>query len=259
MITLKNKASIIKMQHAGQELADMCDMLKSIIQPGITSLDIDAWIESEFKKRDLVAKTKGYMGYKHSCCVSVNDEVVHGVPSAKTVIRDGDLVKVDMCASYKGYCADMARCFLVGSVDRTTQKLVQVAQSSLDKGIAQARAGNRLSDISAAIQQEVERAGFGVVRDFAGHGIGKSMHEDPEILNYGEAGQGPILRAGMTFALEPMITVGNYDVYVCKDGWTVKTVDKSMAAHVEDTVLITEGDPVILTRKLMQVSNREVL
>ena len=250
MITLKNKASIIKMQHAGQELVDMCDMLKSIIQPGMTTLDIDIWIETEFKKRDLVSKTKGYMGYKHSCCVSINDEVVHGVPSAKKVIRDGDLVKVDICASYKGYCADMARCFLVGSIDKAVKKLVEVAQQSLNKGIEQARAGNRLSDISAAIQQEIERSGFGVVRDFAGHGIGKSMHEDPEILNYGEAGQGPILRAGMTFALEPMITLGNYEVYVCKDDWTVKTVDKSMAAHVEDTILITENEPKILTRKI---------
>jgi methionyl aminopeptidase len=250
MITLKNKASIIKMQHAGQQLVDMCDMLKSIIQPGISTLDIDIWIEAELKKRDLVSKTKGYMGYKHSSCVSVNDEVVHGVPSVKKIINDGDLVKVDICASYKGYCADMARCFLVGSVDKTIKNLVDVAQQSLDKGIAQARAGNRLSDISAAIQHEVESHGFGVVRDFAGHGIGKSMHEDPEILNYGEAGQGPILRAGMTFALEPMITLGNYEVYVCKDKWTVKTADKSMAAHVEDTVLVTDDEPKILTRKI---------
>ena len=250
MITLKNKASIIKMQHAGQELADMCDMLQAIIQPGMTTLDIDVWIEVELKKRELVSKTKGYMGYRHSCCVSVNDEVVHGVPSAKIVIRDGDLVKVDICASYKGYCADMARCFLIGSVDKAVKKLIEVAQRSLDKGIEQARAGNRLSDISAAIQHEVELSGFGVVRDFAGHGIGKSMHEDPEILNYGQAGEGPILRAGMTFALEPMITLGNYEVYVCKDNWTVKTVDKSMAAHVEDTILVTEGSPKILTRKI---------
>lgn len=250
MITLKNKASISKMHYAGQELADMCELLESVIKPGISTLDINAWIESEFKKRDLVSKTKGYMGYKHSCCVSINDEVVHGVPSDKTIIRDGDLVKVDICASYKGYCADMARCFFIGTVDKSIKKLVEVAQQALNKGIERARAGNRLSDISAAIQHEVERNGFGVVQDFAGHGIGKAMHEDPEILNYGKPGEGPILRAGMTFALEPMITVGNYEVYVCKDGWTVKTKDKSWAAHVEDTVLITDGEPRVLTRKI---------
>jgi len=250
MITLKNKASIVKMLHAGQELDDICTILKSIINPGISTLEIDAFIESELKKRELVSKTKGYMGYKYSCCVSLNDEVVHGVPSAKKIIALGDLVKVDICASYKGYCADMARCFFVGPADKAVKKMVEVAQQALDKGIEQARPGNRLSDISFAIQQEVERFGFGVVRDFAGHGIGKAMHEDPEILNYGKPGEGPILRAGMTFALEPMITLGNYDVYVCKDDWTVKTVDKSMAAHVEDTVLITEHEPMILTRKI---------
>jgi methionyl aminopeptidase len=250
MITLKNKASIVKMQQAGQHLAEMCDMLGELIKPGMSTLDIDAWIEAELKRRDLVSKTKGYMGYRHSCCVSVNDEVVHGVPAAHKIIRSGDLVKVDVCAAYKGYCADMARCFFVGPVDEATKQLVDVAQRALNKGIDKARPGNRLSDISAAIQQEVERFGYGVVRDFAGHGIGKAMHEDPEILNYGKPGEGPVLRAGMTFALEPMITLGDYQVYVCKDNWTVKTVDKSVAAHVEDTVLITEGDPKVLTRRI---------
>lgn len=250
MITLKSKASVIRMQHAGQELAALCEALKDFIKPGISTLDIDNWIVAEFQKRDLASKTKGYMGYRHSCCVSINDEVVHGVPSAKKVICDGDLVKVDICAAYKGYCADMARCFLVGNVAEKTKELVAVAQSALNKGIEQARAGNRLSDISSAIQKEAEKHGFGVVRDFAGHGIGKEMHEDPEILNYGKPGQGPILRAGMTFALEPMITAGSYKVYVCDDKWTVKTFDRSMAAHVEDTVLITNDEPKVLTRKI---------
>ena len=250
MITLKNKASVMRMHHAGQELAEMCEILKSFIKPGISTLDIDNWIVAEFQKRDLVSKTKGYMGYRHSCCVSINDEVVHGVPCAQKIIRDGDLVKVDICASYKGYCADMARCFLVGNVDESTKTLIAVAQSALNKGIEQARAGNRLSDISSAIQKEVEKHGFGVVRDFAGHGIGKEMHEDPEILNYGKPGEGPILRAGMTFALEPMITVGSYKVCIGDDKWTVKTVDGSRAAHVEDTVLITNDEPKVLTRKI---------
>lgn len=250
MITVKNKASIAKMEQAGHLLLEIFEILGDFIQPGVSTLEIDACIARELKKRDLISKTKGYMGYQHVSCISVNDEVVHGVPSANNIVHKGDLVKVDICASFKGYCADMARSFFPGNeADERVKKFVTVAQNALNKGIEKARAGNRLSDISAAIQQEVEAHGFGVVRDFAGHGIGKSMHEDPEILNYGKPGLGPILRPGMTFAIEPMITMGNFAVYVTKDGWTVKTVDKSLAAHVEDTVAVTEDEPKILTRK----------
>jgi methionyl aminopeptidase len=157
-------------------------------------------------------------------------------------------VKIDICASYKGYCADMARSFFVGDVSDSLKKLVSVAQQALDKGISKARAGNRLSDISAAIQQEVESNGFAVVRDFAGHGIGKEMHEEPEVLNYGKPGKGPLLQPGMAFAIEPMVTAGHYDVCILSDGWTVETTDKSWAAHVEDTIVITDGEPKIITR-----------
>lgn len=248
MITIKNKASLSKMEEAGHLLSTMFTAIEPLIRPGVSTLELDACIAKELSQRGLVSKAKGYMGYKHVSCISLNDEVVHGVPEATKVLRDGDLVKVDVCASYKGYCADMARAFFVGSRDARAAQLVEVAQQALDKGIACARPGNRLTDISAAIQQEVERHGFGVVRDFAGHGIGKRMHEDPEILNYGKPGKGPILRPGMTFAIEPMITMGHYDVYVTEDGWTVKTVDKSLAAHVEDTIAITNDEPKILTR-----------
>jgi methionyl aminopeptidase len=251
MITQKNKASIAKMEEAGERLVEIFDLLNEVVKPGVSTLDIDTFIANELKKRELVSKTKGYMGYQHVCCVSVNDVVVHGVPTATHILKDGDLVKVDICASYKGYCADAARAYFVGRcTDDKVKKFVETAQNALNKGIEKARAGNRLSDISAAIQQEVEANGFGVVRDFAGHGIGKSMHEDPEILNYGKPGLGPVLRPGMTFAIEPMITMGNYAVYVAKDGWTVKTVDKSLAAHVEDTIVITEGEAKVLTRKV---------
>lgn len=248
MITVKNKASILKMEEAGKLLAQICENIVSLIKPGISTLELDNWIADQLKNNNLVSKTKGYMGYQHSSCISINDEVVHGVPTKHKTLQTGDLVKIDICASYKGYCADMARSFFVGQVDSNLSKLVEVAQRALNKGIEKARAGNRLSDISAAIQQEIELHGFGVVRDFAGHGIGKAMHEDPEILNYGKPGLGPILRPGMTFALEPMLTMGKYDVYVADDGWTVKTVDKSWAAHVEDTIVITENEPKILTR-----------
>lgn len=248
MITIKNKASIQKMAEAGQRLSRLFEELAPIVVVGASTQEIDSWIEKKLSEFGLLSKMKGYMGYSHVSCVSINDVVVHGKPSKATILKDGDMVKVDVCASWKGYCADMARVFFVGNVPAAAQKLAAVAQAALDKAIEKACPGNRLTDISAAVQQEVERHGYGVVRDFAGHGIGKYMHEDPEILNYGKPGQGPILRPGMTFAIEPMITEGDYTVYVTSDGWTVKTVDKSNAAHVEDTVLVTEHGPKVLTR-----------
>lgn len=250
MIVIKNKLALSKMEVAGQKLASIFEQLPEILKPGITTLGIDSWIDEQLRKSGFVSKTKGFRTYKHSSCISVNDEVVHGVPDAKKTLEKGDLVKIDICASLDGYCADMARSFFIGNEGSPEAvKLVSVAQAALDAGISKAVAGNRLSDISHAIQKEVEKHGYGVVRDFAGHGIGKHMHEDPEIVNYGAPGKGPLLQVGMTFALEPMITQGNYAVYVCQDGWTVKTVDKSLAAHVEDTVAITENGPKILTRK----------
>lgn len=248
MITIKNKASLRKMEEAGRLLAGIMRDIEVRICSGVSTLSLDAWIDQEMTKRGLKSKTKGFMSYRHASCISVNDEVVHGVPSESSVLKDGDVVKIDICASWQGYCADMARTFFVGTVPEEVRNFASVAQAALDKGIAQAREGNRLSDISAAIQAEVERHGYGVIRDFAGHGIGKQLHEDPEILNYGAPGKGPVLRSGMTFAIEPMITMGKYDVYISTDGWTVKTKDKSLAAHVEDTIAITQGDPKILTR-----------
>lgn len=248
MIIIKNKLMIRKMITAGKILAGICADLTNFVVEGLSTLDIDTFVAQALQKNNMVSRTKGYMGYRHSSCVSINDEVVHGVPSSKRIICDGDVVTVDICASWNGYCADMARNFFIGSVDEKARNLVKVAQQSLDAGIKCALPGNHLSDISAAIQKEVESYGYGVVRDFAGHGIGKSMHEEPELLNYGQPGNGPILRAGMAMAIEPMITAGHYDVYIEKDGWTAKTVDNSLAAHVEDTVIITENGPLIITR-----------
>jgi len=248
MIVIKNKASLRKMEQAGILLGEIFDEIEPLIKAGITTLDIDQEIEKRMKLKGLVSKTKGYMGYRHSSCISLNDEVVHGIPSADKTVRNGDLIKVDVCVSWKGYCADMARAFYVGTMPADVQRFIANARRALQRGIAQARPGNRLTDISAAIQHEVEKEGFGVVRDFAGHGIGKQMHEEPEVLNFGEPGEGPILRSGMTFAIEPMITMGKEDVYVCEDGWTVKTVDGSLAMHIEDTVAVTEQEPKILTK-----------
>ena len=249
MINIKNKASIRKMEEAGTLLAAIFFEIPVFITAGITTLAIDAWIEKQLIARGLVSKMKGYRGYGHVSCISVNDVVVHGIPNKQVVLQEGDLVKVDVCASWQGYCADMARSFFVGQARLEAHaQLVVVAQDALDKGIEQAIAGNRVSDISAAIQAEVEKHGFGVVRDFAGHCICKNMHEEPEILNYGRPGQGPLLRPGMALALEPMITLGKYSVCIDEDGWTVRTRDGNIAAHVEDTIVITDGKPHILTR-----------
>lgn len=248
MINIKNKTAIQRMETAGILLSKIILQIPKILVPGISTLEIDSWIETELKKSGLTSKTKGYMGYNHSSCISINNEVVHGIPSSKKKLNSGDLIKVDVCASWKGYCADMARCFFIGDPPLQTKNLILITQRALDKGIEKAVPGNRLSDISAAIQKELEENKLGVVRDFAGHGIGKQMHEDPEVLNYGNPGQGPLLRAGMTFAIEPMATLGHYDVFICEDGWTVKTKDNSLAAHIEDTVLVTNEGPQILTR-----------
>ena len=248
MITIKNKAAIQKMAIAGKYIAEILNNVHAYLRPGTSTLDLDIWLGAQLKEKGLVSRAQGYRGYKNVSCISINDEVVHGVPKKEKVIREGDLVKIDICASWKGYCADMARCYFIGNASEEAQSLVKIAQAALDKGIEKAVPGNRLTDISAAIQAEVERHGYGIVRDFAGHGIGKNMHEEPEIPNFGEFGQGPILRSGMTFAIEPMITQGAFHVYVAQDGWTVKTVDKGLAAHIEDTIVVTDHGPRILTR-----------
>ncbi len=248
MITIKNKATIRKMAQAGSLLDQLFKELTLRVQPGVSTADLDAFIAQKLAEVKMLSRTKGYKGYQHVSCISINDEVVHGIPRADRFLRDGDLVSIDVCASLNGYCADMARTFCVGHVTALARQLNDAAQQVLNNGIEQAREGNHLSDISAAIQTEAERHGFSVVRDFAGHGIGKNMHEDPEVLNYGMPGKGPILRAGMTLAIEPMITTGSYEVVIERDGWTASTADGSLAAHVEDTVAITDGQPLILTR-----------
>lgn len=250
MIPIKNKMAIQKMAEAGKRLSAIFDMMPSVLKPGQATLALDRWIEEMLVAQGLTSRMKGYHGYRHVSCISLNDVVVHGVPRHDIFIKEGDLVKVDVCASWKSYCADMARPFLIGEQKPAITKFVAVAQAALDRGIAVAMVGARLTTLSSAIQQEVERHGYGVVRDFAGHGIGKKMHEDPEILNYGEPGKGPVLQHGMAFALEPMITQGKYDVFVEADHWTVKTTDGSLACHVEDTVVITYDGPLVITREV---------
>ncbi len=248
MITIKNTYAQERMAVAGSLLAELFEILRDWIEPGMTTLKVDSFIAEYLKKHKMISCTKGYMGYRHSSCISLNDEVVHGVPS-ETKLGKNDLVKIDICASYDGYCADMARPFYLGTPPKDVAHLLATAQQALDEGITCARPGERLGTLSSTIQYIVEQQGYGVVREFAGHGIGKKMHEDPEILNYGKAGCGPVIKPGMAFAIEPMITMGDHRIYILDDGWTVKTIDKSLAAHVEDTVIVTDNGPKIITRK----------
>lgn len=250
MIQIKNKAAIERMRTAGKLLANVFEELKaqSIVKAGVSTHDVDAWIEKSMRAKELKPECIGYGGYRHATCISVNDAIVHGVPSKTFILKDGDFVKVDVVGSYKGYCADMARYFFVGSIAPVTQKIADVAQESLDAALALVAPGVFLEEISGRIQQIVEGAGFGVVRQFAGHGIGKSMHEEPDVPNYAEGAPDLRLREGMTLAIEPMITEGSYDVVFSKDGWTAKTADGKLAAHVEDTVLVTAHGAEILTR-----------
>ncbi len=248
MIPIKQPHEIETMRRAGILLAEVFDVIAPLIVPGVSSLHIDQIIERELVKRELKGESKGFQGYQHVSCISFNDEVVHAIPSAHKIVAVGDMVKIDVCASWCGYCADMARTFFVGQPEDRIAHFVKTAHQALDAGICQARVGKRVSDISAAVQRSVEQQGFSVIRDFAGHGIGKMMHEEPEITNFVTSAKGAVLAEGMTLAIEPMISMGRYEVFIAQDGWTVKMRDKSLAAHVEDTVLVTREGPEILTR-----------
>lgn len=199
------------------------------------------------KAHKMIAAEKGYCGYPANVCVSVNEEVVHGIPSKKRILRDGDIVSVDLVVEHKGYMADAARTYPVGNISDEARRLIKTAEKAFFNGINFAKEGYRLSDISNAIQRTVEGEGFGVIRDFVGHGIGSEMHEEPQIPNYGKAGRGPRLQRGMTLAIEPMITQGSYEIDVLQDDWTAVTVDGQLSAHYENTVLITDGEPELLT------------
>ena len=235
------------MCRAGKVCSDILKELGNIIKPGISTMEIDRFVEKTVKANGMKASEKGYCGYPASVCVSINEEVVHGIPSKKRILREGDIVSVDLVVEYKGYMADAARTYAVGEISPEARHLIETAEKAFFDGIAFAKEGYRLSDISNAIQKTVEGEGFGVIRDFVGHGIGSDMHEDPQIPNYGKPGKGPRLQKGMTLAIEPMITQGSYEVDVLQDNWTAVTIDGGLAAHYENTVVITDGEPQLLT------------
>ena len=246
-VSIKSEREIKLMKEAGRLLAITHDELSRALKPGMSTWEIDHLGEEIIRSFGCVPNFLHYNGYPASICVSVNDEVVHGIPSKKRIIQEGDIVSLDAGLIYKGYHSDAARTHAIGEVNPEAAKLIQVTRESFFEGIKCAKAGNHLHDISAAIQKYAESFGFGVVRDLVGHGIGTHLHEDPEIPNFKTRGRGIKLRPGMTLAIEPMITAGRYDVEWLDDGWTVVTVDGSLAAHYENTVLITEGEPEILT------------
>lgn len=235
------------MREAGKVCGQILGDLAEIIKPGISTLEIDRFVEKTVREHGMTAAEKGYCGYPASVCVSINDEVVHGIPSKKRHLREGDIVSCDLVVEYKGYMADAARTYPVGEVSPEAMHLIETAERAFFNGIAYAKPGYRLQDISHAIQETVEGEGFGVIRDFVGHGIGSEMHEDPQIPNVGKAGKGPRLQPGMTLAIEPMITQGTWEVDVLEDDWTAVTLDGGLAAHYENTVVITDGEPELLT------------
>lgn len=247
MIIIKSGQEIELMRRAGKVCGDILKELGNIIKPGISTMEIDRFVEKTVKANGMKASEKGYCGYPASVCVSINEEVVHGIPSKKRILREGDIVSVDLVVEYKGYMADAARTYAVGEISPEARHLIETAEKAFFDGVAFAKEGYRLSDISNAIQKTVEGEGFGVIRDFVGHGIGSDMHEDPQIPNYGKPGKGPRLQKGMTLAIEPMITQGSYEVDVLQDNWTAVTIDGGLAAHYENTVVITDGEPQLLT------------
>lgn len=247
MIIIKSKQELELMREAGRVTAYILRELEQFMKPGVATIEIDRFVEKTVKENGMIAAEKGYCGYPASICVSINDEVVHGIPSKERILQDGDIVSVDLVVEHKGYMADAARTFGVGNISEEAKHLIETAERAFFEGIKFAKEGYRLSDISHAIQSVVEGEGFGVIRDFVGHGIGHEMHEDPQIPNYGKPGKGPRLQRGMTLAIEPMICEGDWEVDVLLDDWTAVTVDGGLSAHYENTVVITDGEPELLT------------
>lgn len=246
-VTIKSPREIELMREAGRILAKTHEELAKNLRPGMSTWDIDHMGEEIIRSYGCIPSFKNYNGYPASICVSVNDEVVHGIPHKEHFLDEGDIVSLDAGVIYKGYHSDAARTYGIGEIDDDAKKLIEVTRQSFFEGIKFAKAGNHLNDISAAIQKYAENFGFGVVRDLVGHGIGSHLHEDPEIPNFARKRKGILLQPGMTLAIEPMITEGSYEVVWLDDDWTVMTEDGGWAAHYENTILITENEPEILS------------
>ena len=246
MIIFKSEREIQQLREAGRIVALALRAVRQAVAPGVTTKDLDEVARELITSHGAIPTFKGYQGYPGNICTSINEEVVHGIPGHRR-LQEGDIVSVDCGATYNGYVGDSAVTIPVGKIDPVSEHLLRITEESLYKGIAAATVGNRLSDISNAVQIHVEAAGLSVVRDYVGHGVGRNMHEDPQIPNYGDPGHGPLLKAGMTLAIEPMVNVGTYKVRSLKDGWTVVTADGKRSAHFEHSIAIMPEGPLILT------------
>lgn len=246
MITIKSEEEVRIMREAGRITGEVLQMLAEATKPGVTPKDLDKIVRREYAKRGVVPTFLGYMGYPATVCVSINEELVHGIPGDR-VINDGDIVSIDLGATYKGYVGDTALTVGVGEISPEAQRLIDVTKESLWRGIRAAKAGIRLGVISNTIGEYIESEGFGVVREYVGHGVGREMHEEPQVPNYGPPDRGPVLRKGMVLALEPMVTIGDWHTRKHSDGWTVSTKDGSLCAHFEHTIAITDGEAEVLT------------
>jgi len=248
LIILKSKREIELMHKAGQLLADCHKEIAKLIKPGITTLEIDAFVENYLKKHEATPEQKGYKGYEYATCASINDEICHGFPR-KTPLKSGDIVTIDMVVNLNGALADSAWSYAVGDISSEAKRLLQVTEEALSKGIEQSVVGNRLGDIGHAIQSFVEAEGFSVVRDFTGHGIGRTIHEPPTILHYGDANKGQRLKEGMVITIEPMVNIGAWESKMDSNGWTARTRDGKLSAQYEHTIAITKEGPFILTKQ----------
>ena len=249
MIELKSAREIGLMRRGGHILSEVVERLRGSVKAGMSTLEIDTDVEEFIRGRGAIPAFKGYRGFPATVCISINEEVVHGIPSAHRHVKDGDIVGLDLGCIVEGYYADCAFTLAVGDVPPRVQQLLDVTRESLALGIKECRPSRRLSDVSHAIQSHVERHGFSVVRAFVGHGIGRALHEEPQVPNFGDPGRGPQLRPGMVLAIEPMVTMGSWEVRILDDGWTAVTQDGSLAAHFEHTIAVTESGPEVLTSK----------
>ena len=247
MIIVKNSEQLILMKRAGVITAEALLVAKELIKPGVSTKEIDTKIRRYIEKCGAAPSFLGYGGFPGSACISINDEVIHGIPSDKVILKEGDIVKIDVGARYRGYNGDSARTYAVGKVSDEALKLISVTERSFDEAMKFTRVGYRIGDIGHAVESFVISNGFLVVKEYVGHGVGAELHEDPQIPNYGNAGRGARLYSGMTLAIEPMVNQGTEGVRVMRDGWTVKTLDGKLSAHYENSVLVTDSDPFILT------------
>ena len=247
MIVIKNSEQLKLMRLAGRITAEALMVAEEAIRPGMSTKELDTKIQRYIEKCGATPTFLGYNGFPGSACISLNEEVIHGIPSDKIIIREGDIVKVDVGARFRGYNGDSARTFAVGKVSDEALRLISVTEQSFYEAIKFARAGNRIGDIGHAVEDFVISNGFSVVKEYTGHGVGAELHEEPEVPNYGRAGRGARLYPGMTLAIEPMVNAGGEKVKVRRDGWTVVTADGKLSAHYENSIAITESDPIILT------------